>query len=343
MTRPFGTAAELERRRRRAVDLVNQGESPSTVARILGVHETSVHRWRRMARTPAGLDPKPQTGPTPRLSEYHLRKLERLLLQGAHKHGWPNQLWTAGRVASLIRRRFGVDYHPEHVRKILKQRLHWTSQKPQLRAKEQNDKEVERWLDDEFPRILREAWRRDATLVFLDEAGFMLTPTVRRTLAPRGQTPVLPAWQRHDRLSVISCVTLGLKAEQPELYFELLPEGLNVTAADIVAFLSELRRELPGPLTVIWDRHNIHSRARLVKEWLSRQEGVVLEDLPGYAPALNPDEMVWAWLKYGRLSNLTPQDVRELRDHLVTELEWATFDRELLAGFFNHAHLGVQL
>src|SRR5262249_23322311 len=154
--------------------------------------------------------------------------------------------------------------------------------KPQLRAKEQNDKEVERWLDDEFPRILRAAWRRQATLVFLDEAGFMLTPTVRRTLAPRGQTPVLPAVQRHDRISAISCVTLSLTAEQPGLYFELLPQGLNVTAEDIVAFLDELRRELTGPLTLIWDRHNIHSRSRLVRQWLTQQEGVVLEDLPGY-------------------------------------------------------------
>jgi len=325
------------------VDLVDHGESPSTVARILGVHETSVHRWRRLARHPHGLDAKPIPGPTPGLSDYHLHKLERFLLQGAHKHGWPNQLWTATRVATLIRRRFGVDYHPEHIRKILKQRLGWTSQKPQVRAKEQNDKEVERWRDAEFPRIVRESWQRGATLVFLDEAGFMLTPTVRRTLAPRGKTPVLLAWERHDRLSAISCVTLGVTAEQPELYFELMPEGLNVTAEDIVAFLNDLRRELPGPLTVIWDRHNIHSRSRLVKAWLARQEGVVLEDLPGYAPALNPDEMVWAWLKYGRLSNLTAKDVRELRDHLLTELEWAVFDRELLAGFLNHAHLGVQL
>ena len=171
----------------------------------------------------------------------------------------------------------------------------------------------------------------------------MLTPTVRRTLAPRGQTPVLPALQRHDRISAISCVTLGVKAEQPELYFELMPAGLNVTAGDVVAFLGSLRRELPGQLTVIWDRHNIHGRSRVVKEWLAGQRGVVLEDLPGYAPALNPDEMVWAWLKYGRLCNLTPADVRELRDHLLTEFEWAAFDRELLAGFFNHAHLGVQL
>jgi len=343
MTRPIGTAAELERRRRRAVALVEGGESPATVARILGVHETSVHRWRRLARQQAGLGAKPHPGPTPRLGDEQLAQLEQLLQQGAKHHGWPNQLWTAGRVAALIRRHFGLKYHPEHVRKILKRRLGWTSQKPQRRAKEQNDKEVERWRDDEFRRIVREAWRRSATLVFLDEAGFMLTPTVRRTLAPRGQTPVLPARQRHDRLSAISCLTLGVCAEQPELYFELMPEGLNVTADDVVAFLNELRRELPGPLTVIWDRHNIHSRSRRVKEWLTRQEGVVLEDLPGYAPKLNPDEMVWAWLKYGRLSNLTPADVRELRDHLLTELEWAVFDRELLAGFFNHAHLGVQL
>jgi hypothetical protein len=53
--------------------------------------------------------------------------------------------------------------------------------------------------------------------------------------------------------------------------------------------------------------------------------------------------MVWAWLKYGRLANLTPADVTELRDHLLRELEWATFDGELLAGFFNHANLGVML
>jgi transposase len=346
MTRPIGTAAELERRRRRAVELLEGGESPSVIARILGVHETSVHRWRRLAHSLAGLDAKPHPGPTPRLSDEQLAHLEQLLLQGAKHHGWLNELWTADRVAAILERHFDLKYHPEHVRKILKQRLNWTSQKPQIRAKEQNDKEVERWRDDEFPRIVRESWQSDATLVFLDEAGFMLTPTVRRTLAPRGQTPILSALQRHDRISVISCVTLrvrGKRQQQPELYFELLPEGLNATAEDIVAFLTDLRKEVPGPLTIVWDRHNIHSRARLVKQWLAGQEGVVLEDLPGYAPQLNPDEMVWAWLKYGRLANLAAADVRELRDHVLTELEWAAFDRELLAGFFNHAHLGVAL
>jgi transposase len=343
MTRPIGTAAELERRRRRAVELLEQGESPSTIARILGVHETSVHRWRRHARTGPGLGAKPHPGRKPRLSPDLWAYVERMLLEGAKHHGWRNNLWTAARVATLIERHFGVRYHPEHVRSVLKERLNWSSQKPQLRAKEQNDKEVERWLDDEFPRIVRDVFRRKAHLIFLDEAGFMLTPTVRRTLAPRGKTPILDAFQRHDRISAISCVTLSPDAEFPGLHFELLPAGLNATAEDIVAFLKQLKQELPGPWTVVWDRHNIHSRARLVQAWLAGQNDVVLEDLPGYAPALNPDEMVWSWLKYGRLANLTPKDVTELRDHLITELDWAAFDGELVAGFFNHAHLGVRL
>jgi transposase len=343
MTRPIGTAVELERRRRRAVALLEQGESASTIARILGVHDTSVQRWRRHARNGPGLAAKPHPGPMPRLSSQQWAEIEQLLVPGAQHHGWPNDLWTAARVTTLIQRHFGVHYHPEHVRAVLKERLHWTSQKPQLRAKEQNDKEVQRWVDDEFPRIVRDAYRRHAHLIFLDEAGFMLTPTVRRTLAPQGKTPIVQALQRHDRISAISCVTLGPDDTLPGLYFELLPAGLNVTAEDIVAFLKQLRQELPGAWTVVWDRHNIHSKARLVQTWLAGQKEVVLEDLPAYAPALNPDEMVWSWLKYGRLANLTPQNVRELRDHLLTELDWAAFDRELLAGFFNHAHLGVRL
>src|SRR5436190_24020698 len=112
--RPKGTPAELERRRRRAVELVEQGESPTVVARILGVCPSSLHRWRCMARKTQGLDARPVPGPSPRLSNWHLRKLERLLLQGAKKHGWANDLWTADRVTRLIRERFGVDFHPEH-------------------------------------------------------------------------------------------------------------------------------------------------------------------------------------------------------------------------------------
>src|SRR5262245_60811704 len=230
--RPRGTAAELERRRRQAIARYDAGDSPTTIARILGVDRGSVHRWARLAAADS-LDARPQLGPKPLLSDDQLRQLEALLRQGAQQHGWPNQLWTAARVAALIRRHFGVDYHPEHVRKILKRRLGWTSQKPRRTARERNDKEVERWKDDEFGRILRQVWERSAYLIFLDESGFMLTPTVRRSLAPRGRPAVLSCWDRRDRISAISCITVSPHVARPNLFFELLPDNETVHAVDI--------------------------------------------------------------------------------------------------------------
>jgi transposase len=103
---------------------MDQGESPTTIARILGVARGSLYRWKAARARPQGLAAKPHPGPAPRLSDAQLAEVERLLLQGAPAHGWANHLWTAKRVAEVIRRHFGVSLHPEHVRKVLKYRLH---------------------------------------------------------------------------------------------------------------------------------------------------------------------------------------------------------------------------
>jgi transposase len=336
MSRPAGTAGELERRRKRAVQAVADGEPRTTVAAVLGVHYKTVARWVRAAKEPGGLDARPQ-GRTPAgLSDADLRRLEGLLAKGAKAHGWPNQLWTAARVARLIERHFRIAYHPEHVRKVLKRRLGWTSQKPRRKARERDDQEVARWVGDEFPRIVREAFRRRAYLVFLDESGFFLTPTVRRTLAPRGRTPVLDAWDRRDRWSAISAVTVSPVAGRPGLYFDLL--GHNIRGPDVVAFVADLHRRL-GPLTVVWDRNNIHSRSKVVKAWLAAHPGVVAEDFPGYVPDLNPDEGVWGWAKYGRLANLAANDKDELWDRVVEELVEVKHRPDLLNGFIRQTEL----
>lgn len=329
----------MERRRTRAVELLDEGESPTTIARVLGVHVTSVHRWRRMSRSPGGLEAVPQSGPAPGLSDAQLQQLEALLLLGAKHHGWHNELWTAARVAVVIERQFGRRYHPEHVRKILHARLNWTSQKPRRKARERDDKEVERWKGDELPRIIREAFARKAHVAFLDESGFQLNPSVRRTLAPCGQTPVLEAWDRRDRISAISCVTLSPLLAHPGLYFRLLPVNRNAHAEEVVEFLEDLRRQLRGPLTVIWDRHGIHSKSRLVKAYLAKHPEVVAEDLPAYAPSVNPDEWVWAWTKYGRLSNLAAQDAEELWGRVIDELTDLKFRPDLLNSFIHNAEL----
>ena len=141
--RPIGTAEELQRRRIRAVELVNEGESPGDVAHFLGCGRSSVYTWVKLDRDAAEkLAAKPHAGPKPRLTDEQITELECLLLQGAKAHGWHNDLWSAHRVAQMIRRHFGVEYHGEHVRKVIRRRLRWSSQKPQKKAKQRNDEKI---------------------------------------------------------------------------------------------------------------------------------------------------------------------------------------------------------
>ena len=180
-------------------------------------------------------------------------------------------------------------------------------------------------------------------MVFLDESGFMLTPTVRRTFAPRGQTPLIKSWDRHDRISAISAVTVSPKRRRLGLYFHLMPDDENVHGEDTVEFLKQLRRHIPGPMTILWDRGNVHDRSKVVRAYLAVHPEMVTEKFPGYAPETNPDEMVWQHSKHARLSNFTPDDVADLRATVAAELERLQGKPDLLAAFIRHAKVPIRL
>lgn len=113
------------------------------MAHFLGCGRSSVYTWLKLDReTAEGLAARPHTGPKPRLTDEQARQLEGLLLEGAKAHGWHNDLWSARRVAEMIRRHFGVEYHVEHARKVIRRRLNWSSQRPQKRAKQRNDEKI---------------------------------------------------------------------------------------------------------------------------------------------------------------------------------------------------------
>jgi transposase len=329
----------LEQRRRQAVQAVQAGDKVKDVARILGLHPRTLFRWLELARAPRGLDAKPHPGPATRLNRPQQRQLERMLLQGAKAHGWPNELWTTRRIAELIRRKFGVSLHHDHVGRFLHRVLHWSPQKPRKRARERDEKAIRRWQRDEFPRIVEDAAERGAHLVFLDESGFFLTPTVRRTWGPTGQTPAMSCADRRDRISAISGITLSPERCQLNFYFTLLPDNKNVKAVDVVRFLRHLKSQLSGPFTVLWDRSNTHSRARVVRAYLAKHPEIVAEKLPAYAPEINPDENVWSWTKYGRLANLAAQDTGELRQRIEQELATLRTEPQLLDAFIRDAEL----
>jgi transposase len=339
MSRPYGSASTLEQRRCQAVQSVEKGDKVKDVARIIGVNPRSIYRWLQLSKQPDGLASKPHLGPATRLSLTQQQQLEQMLREGAQAHGWPNQLWTTQRIADLIQRTFGVSLHHDHVGRFLRQRLKWTPQKPRRRARERDEKAIAAWKSDVFPDILEAASRRDAHVVFLDESGFMLTPTVRRTWAPQGETPLLKCWDRRDRLSSISCITLSPQRCRPNFYFTLLPDNTNVNAEHIVDFLRDLKSQLAGPFTVIWDGSNLHSRSRLVKAYLAKHPEIVAETLPSYAPELNPDEGVWGWTKYGRLANLAASNTQDLRQRIHQEFAVLKKNRQLLNSFVQEADL----
>ena len=343
MSRPYGSPSALEHRRRQAVLAVEQGDSIEDVARIHGTTTRSVSRWMQLAKTKTGLAAKPHPGPKRRLTPQQERQLERMLLTGAQAFGWPNQLWTTQRIADVIFRKFKVRMHHDHVGRFLHQRLQWSPQKPRRRARERKEGAIRYWKSQRFPALVKEAKQRGAHLVFLDESGFMLTPTVRRTWAPTGQTPLLKCWDRRDRLSVISCITVSPERGHVNFYFQVLEPNKNAKADDTIAFLKSLRRQLGGPMTVIWDRSRIHKRSRLVRAYLEKPPEIVEESLPGYAPELNPDEGVWGWTKYGRLANLAAADVKELQARIEEEFETLRNDRRLLRSFIKEADLNLSV
>lgn len=166
----------------------------------------------------------------------------------------------------------------------------------------------------------------------------MLQPTVRRTWAPKGQTPILCSWDRRDRLSVISALTLSPKRRRLGLYFSV--ERHNICAEDFAAFVAALLRHFPHGIILVIDRWMVHrSGVGRLKSRFGRR--VAVEWLPAYAPELNPDEQVWNHSKYSQLANFIPEDVEHLAEAVEESLQLQSRQQNLLRSFFHCAKLKI--
>lgn len=152
--RPQGNPKELERRRQRAISLLQEEYQPVDVAKMLGVDRRSVRRWKASHRKKGqkGIQAKPAPGRPPKLDRNNLRKLEKALLKGSQRAGFPTDLWTCPRVAQLIYSIFGIKYHVDHIGRLL-HTLGWSPQKPERRAIERNETRIKEWIKVDWPRI----------------------------------------------------------------------------------------------------------------------------------------------------------------------------------------------
>ena len=168
----------------------------------------------------------------------------------------------------------------------------------------------------------------------------MLQPLVRATWAPRGRTPILKSWHRHDRLTVFSALTVSPQRRRLGLYFTV--QRANARTDDVVAFLLWVRRHLQRRLIVVLDRLAAH---RAAARRLTQTHGGAFrfEWLPAYAPEINPVECVWSQSKYSHLANLVPRDIEHLHEHVRDSLDTIRCTRTRLRGCFTHAGLPLGL
>lgn len=169
--------------------------------------------------------------------------------------------------------------------------------------------------------------------MYVDEAGFYLLPSVVRTYAPRGQTPILVAPKSYQHLSVISGIT-----QQGQLVSQMQERAYR--GETIVGFLRHLLKQISGKVLVLWDGAPIH-RSAVVREFLGKVEDgrLHLERLPAYAPDLNPDEGVWHYLKKVERRNVVCDSLTELRYEVQLAIARLRHKRSVIQACITHTRL----
>ena len=161
----------------------------------------------------------------------------------------------------------------------------------------------------------------------------MMSPLVRRTWAPIGQTPIIRRKARsHEKITAIAAVCTRSSGRNPWMYFRLLPPDENLNASRCVAFLEQLLFNSRGPIIVVWDRLLAH-RAKKVARFVAKHPRLELVLLPPYAPELNPSEYVWGHLKTNGLANFAPRTTDELHAKAKGEVRRIRTSSELLRSF----------
>jgi transposase len=162
-----------EGRRLRAFELKQQGWKQREIAEALGVSEGAVSQWMKREREGGGVEAlKKRTSPgkPPRLSEEQReKKLVEFLARGAHAHGFRGEVWTCERVAQVIRKEFGVSYHPAHVSRLVRA-LGLSLQKPMRRANQRDEEAIERWKKERWPKLKKAPLCQAASVILFSRS-----------------------------------------------------------------------------------------------------------------------------------------------------------------------------
>jgi transposase len=323
----------LEEMRLVAIRRMAEGEHPAEVSASFGLHRTWAYKIRAKARGPGKgervLLSTKGTGRPRTLTVGQERQIFRWINgKNPQQYGFDFGLWTRQIVRQLIHDRFGVSLSLASVGTILA-RQGLTAQKPLQQAYQRGVVAIARWQEESFPALAKQAKREKAEIYFWDESGFRADAVQGRTWGAKGQTPVVSVPGQRQSISAASAVNA-----KGGFWFTTYAGALNGEL--FVTLLRKMMRGRRKPLHLVLDGLPAH-KTRTVRDYVEELKGkLTLHFLPGYAPDLNPDELVWSYTKRTGVARRPLQAGEKLADRVNAQLQEIARKPKLVRSFFGH-------
>lgn len=323
----------LEEMRVLAVLRMAEGENPAAVAASFGMHRSWAFKCRAAARGRGkglkALRSTKGTGRPRKLTEAQERQIFRWVNgKNPTQYGFDFGLWTRKIVQELANERFEVKLSLASVGAMLA-RLGLTAQKPLQRAYQRDPEAIDQWQREIYPALAKTAKKHGAEIHFWDESGFRADSVHGKTWAKRGETPVIERPGQRQSISAASAVN-----SKGAFWFATYQGGL--TGELFVELLQKLMHRRKKPIHLVVDGLPAHKKG-VVKDYIASTEGkLTLHFLPGYAPDLNPDELVWSHAKRTGVARSPLKKGEKLQQRVDEQLRAIGSDRKLVRSFFKH-------
>jgi transposase len=316
-----------------AVQRMNEGERAADVAASFGMHRSWAFKCRAAVRGPGkglrALRSTKGTGRPRKLTPAQEQQVFRWINgKNPQQYGFDFGLWTRQIVQVLVLERFVVRLSLASIGAMLA-RLGLTAQKPLQRAYQRDPQAIELWQREAYPAIAKRARKEGAEIFFWDESGFRADSVHGKTWAKRGQTPVVNRPGQRQSISAASAVN-----SKGAFWFQTYQGAL--TGELFVQLLQKLMHRRKKAVHLVVDGLPAHKKAA-VKQYVASTHGkLTLHFLPGYAPDLNPDELVWSHTKRTGVARRPLQKGEKLEERVNEQLQAVADNPSLVRSFFGH-------
>jgi transposase len=281
-------------KRIQAILAVSNGISYSVIASTMQVSEESIRTWVNIVLL-KGIkslkSKKRSAGRPPKLTKNQRKELDKLITEGPAKAGFSGACWRSPMIQALIFARFGVSYSVHYISQLLKN-MGFSYQKAKFVADHKDAEKRKEWLQEKWPEIVALARKKNAYIMFGDEASFPQWGSLTYTWAKRGQQPVVKTSGTRRGYKVF-----GLIDYFSGRFFCKGHDKGRLNSESYEAFLTEVLSNTRKHIILIQDGARYHTSKSMRQFFSKKAHRLTVYDLPSYSPDYNPIEKLWKKIK----------------------------------------------